>query len=132
MGTNYYLRRKPCKECKRLEDELHIGKSSAGWCFGLHVIPEEGLSNLKDWVEKWKEGTIFDEYGRQIKHLEMLDIITNRGFGYREHNQEEERNFHKMNHSEPGPNNLVRSKIDRVHCIGHGLGTWDFITGEFS
>ena len=37
-----------------------------------------------------------------------------------------------MNYAEPGPNGLVRAKINGVHCIGHGEGTWDYITGEFS
>ena len=40
--------------------------------------------------------------------------------------------FHKANHSEPGPKGLLRHKLDPQHCIGHGHGTWDLIVGEFS
>lgn len=38
MGTNYYLHSQdPCEHCGRSYPELHIGKSSAGWVFALHV-----------------------------------------------------------------------------------------------
>jgi len=48
MGTNYYLvknERPPCPCCERtyVQERLHIGKSSGGWCFALHVIPEMGM-----------------------------------------------------------------------------------------
>ena len=127
MGTNYYLNIK--------DDVLHIGKSSGGWCFSLHVIPELNINNLDDWKNKWKNKSIIkNEYGDKISKKEMLDIITNRYFnrvdnefyGYR--NEEE---FHIINHSEPGPNGLVRHKVNDM-CVGHGEGTWDYIIGEFS
>ena len=42
MGTNYYLHRprtNECEHCGRADEAppLHIGKSSSGWCFSLHV-----------------------------------------------------------------------------------------------
>ena len=37
MGTNYYLETDACDKCGRGDGPLHIGNSSAGWCFALHV-----------------------------------------------------------------------------------------------
>jgi hypothetical protein len=42
-----------------------------------------------------------------------------------------EAEFHRANQSERGPNNLLRSKIDGVHCVGHD-GMCDLIAGDFS
>jgi len=131
MGTNYYLEFDICPTCKRGSKHLHIGKSSAGWCFGLHVIPEEGINSLEDWQERWKsiKTTIRDEYRQEYGKNEMMRIITERAWVRKEDLAEQ---WYQENHAEPGPNNLVRHKIDGRHCIGHGKGTWDLITGEFS
>lgn len=126
MGTNFYI--------KRPDDglDLHIGKSSAGWCFALHVYPEAGLNNLDDWEELLYEPyiTIEDEYGRRITPTDMLNCITNRSWAPALDLYDQA--FHDQNGSEPGPNGLVRSKIDGVHCIGHGEGTYDYVVGDFS
>ncbi len=54
MGTNYYLHEKPdCECCGRPFEALHIGKSSSGWCFSLHVMPEDMINTLDDWRSKW-------------------------------------------------------------------------------
>ena len=136
MGTNYYwYKEKPCPTCGRSDAPLHIGKSSAGWCFALHVIPEEGIKDLPDWIERFKSGRIEDEYGRDISAEDMVSTITKRGmgrpkervpFGYSSWEA-----FHSSNQSCDGPNGLVRAAIGR-HCSGHGEGTWDLIGGEFS
>ncbi len=126
MGTNYYLH-------KPLGQKLHVGKSSGGWCFALHVI-ENGPRNLKDWTTLFKRpNKIVDEYGRKISRKEMLSIITDRTWkkndvpvGYKDWED-----FHRYNYSEDGPNGLVRCKIDG-RCIGHEDGTWDLVTGDFS
>ena len=115
---------------------MHIGKSSYGWCFSLHVgkwlndsddAPE--AHTLEDWQALWnREGwVIVDEYQRTVTPEEMFSIITERGgehtsIGF---------DYHR-NHAEPGPNNLVRHRIDGRHCVGHGGGTYDYIPGEFS
>jgi len=63
MGMNYYVEEKPACECCGCKyEQIHIGKSSAGWCFSLHVIPEMGLNNLEDWVNFLKDKAIVDEY----------------------------------------------------------------------
>lgn len=111
MGTNFYLTSKPCECCGRVDEPLHIGKSSDGWAFALHVYPENGINNLDDWKIKLKkeDGLIFDEYDRVWNYDEMIDKITNRSH----------------------PNGLRRSHVDGWHCIGNGEGTYDYIIGEF-
>lgn len=139
MGTNYYLieRKNICPTCGRADEkELHIGKSSAGWCFSLHVIPEEGLNNLADWEKRFfLDGIteIKNEYHELVSKKEMLSIIADRSwkeqespYGYRDW-----ADFHRSNYSTAGPKGLVRHAIGS-HCIGHGEGTWDLVTGEFS
>lgn len=141
MGTSYYLfEKEPCKCCGRDFPAKHIGKSSVGWVFALHVIPEENINDIDDWVKLWSQpkAIIKDEYDRVITAHRMLEIIKNRNhaeywdnkpqkpFGY--NNWWE---FHKENESFEGPNGLLRGRLsDR--CIKHGNGTWDCYTGEFS
>lgn len=110
MGTNYYLEEKsPCECCNRGYDNLHIGKSSMGWVFSLHVIKGE-IETLDQWKDRWsKEGVrIVNEYGDTLTPDEMLKVITNR--------------------SHPG--GLQRHHT--YNTLGRGEGTWDYITGEFS
>lgn len=137
MGTNYYLQSEPpCKLCGHKKDDKHIGKSSCGWCFALHVYPDEGINDLFDWQRVWHGKIIIDEYGKIVSEEDILKIITIRHsdktnwdekpYGY--HSWDD---FHRDNHSQQGPNGLVRSKI-QGHCIGHGAGAWDLIDGEFS
>jgi len=114
MGTNYYLHQKPdCECCGRPFKPLHIGKSSGGWCFSLHVMPEDNINTLDDWMRLWNEPETFvrDEYGEKISIVDMEKKITER-----------------MWHGEFP----MRHEMDGWHCIGHGEGSWDYITGEFS
>lgn len=147
MGTNYYWRSNPCPACKHVAEEIHIGKSSAGWCFALQVFPDEPdkPQNLEDWKRLFKssDGDIFDEYGREIGSVEMLDAIANRAWekSIEDLLKEDPMNLYRgaslqqfldQNQAELGPNNLLRSRIDGRHCIGHGEGTWDLIASDFS
>lgn len=136
MGTNYYLETEVCPHCHRSAERLHIGKSSAGWCFSLHVDAEISINSLDDWRERWSapRSRIVDEYGRQYTPQEMVDCITKRHRersptpGYYPSWDE----FHRRNSSEDGPNGMIRSRIDGLRCVGHGDGTYDLIVGEFS
>lgn len=143
MGTNYYVRIDvPCCEtCNRpldeLDEELHIGKSSMGWVFALHVIPESRLDTWNDWKIFLKDKKIFDEYGKEIPLEQLTSVVTKREG--REKNWNEPpafyntwEVFHECNHSIIGPKNLLRAQIDGRHCVGHGPGTWDYIAGDFS
>ena len=127
MGTNYYLHledKPKCESCGRETEPLHIGKSSYGWVFSLHVIPEKGINSLQDWEKLWnsKGAKIQDEYSDDISPEEMKQSITNRcmeeslehkkwgGNEFCSYDSEEQ--FHQSNNSMRGPNNLVRSKLD--------------------
>ena len=138
MGINYYFNREVCESCGRAEEVLHIGKSSAGWCFSLHVDEFAGINSLDDWLELFKEpnSVIENEDGEVLSNSEMQNIICCRKseetfdkvpYGYKSWEE-----FHRSNHSEPGPNGLLRHKIDSGFCVGHGSGTWDLLPGEFS
>jgi len=147
MGTNFYWKQEekpPCECCQRpfIQETIHIGKSSLGWCFSLHVTDE--IKSLDDWKKVWetKPGFIEDEYGDRISVEEMLDRITNRE-GKNEFNKPLKDpfnhyfswdHFHQRNYSQPGPKGLLRHKVNDPpnHCVGHGEGTWDLITGYFS
>ena len=135
MGTNYYLVEDVCECCGKGEQTKHIGKSSGGWNFGLHVDSE--VKNLDDWKKIFNHQfcSIVDEYGKTIGIEEMLEIIEKRSwhtkqdkpFGYASWES-----FHQLNHSEEGESGLLRHQVDGHHCVGHGEGTYDYIAGEFS
>lgn len=140
MGTNYYLSSSDrCTHCGHdAGEELNIGKSSGGWCFSLHVIPDRGINSLDDWRKLWSEPgrVIRDEYQKVLTPAEMEDVILNRSrsstkipLGYDSWDA-----FHRDNDSEPGPNGLLRHKCPGRYkiCVGHGDGTYDYMTGDFS
>lgn len=129
MGTNFYLKVKdppgPCHACGHTPAQpksIHIGKSSAGWCFSLHVYPEDleqvtdqgppRPQSLEDWRVRF-EGPKFmieDEYDNPITAKEMMSIITERAQGLRRH------------------------PVHDGHCLGPGPddATYDLIIGWFS
>lgn len=138
MGTNYYLHRNACQHCKASRDRLHIGKSSGGWCFSLAIHPDEGINDLSDWIPLLQDNSnaIVNEYGDELSAESMLAVIKNRDrggsctsppIGYRDWQE-----FHQLNCSCEGPNGLLRHKLDHIHCVKHGEGTWDCIAGSFS
>ena len=69
---------------KVLYVELHIGKASAGWHFGLCIYPELNINNLEDWKREFNVSgnKIYDEYYVNsddcVSIDDMLDTITNR------------------------------------------------------
>lgn len=81
---------------KEFYQEIHIGKSSAGWRFGLCVYPTENpkykgqewneqylekpIESLADWVKLFntKGNVIVDEYGDEVTVENMVDKITHR------------------------------------------------------
>lgn len=103
MGVNYYL-----KNQKTL-DTIHIGKSSAGWAFTLHIDPENGISSLEDWQKLWNTPgwVIMDEYDHVIDVPTMENLITNRP---RKH--------------------MLRYNFGDV-IVNHDV-TYDMVTGNFS
>jgi hypothetical protein len=119
------------------ERGVHIGKSSAGWVFSLHVYPAmPGFpQSLDDYRKCFADGwVIHDEYGGLVEPAEMLRRIVDRT-GYPD-GQSPWTPGQLRNHAhgcEVGPRGLARSKISPDHCIGHGPGeeTYSLIVGEF-
>jgi hypothetical protein len=135
MGINYYFYSKPpCPHCGLLGDKVHIGKSSYGWCFSLHVAhqpPHYDEENLPfDW-DGWKEliksGYVQDEDGAPVTAEDMINIVECRTGSKIVWSDD----MYAMNSAVPGPANLARHALGR-HCVGHGTGTWDYIVGTFS
>lgn len=128
MGTNYYIQFPECPTCKHAPERKHIGKSSAGWYFSLHVYPEKGIKELDDWLPLFLKEKIVDEYGKPINIVEMLGVIL---FRYRP-GPEPQPTWD--NSIEAGNHGLVRSPIDGKRCIGHGKNNlpYELCVGEFS
>ena len=133
MGTNYYLEEKaPCQSCGRGFERKHIGKSSGGWVFALHVEPDNGIHDLPDWVALWSApgARIFDEYGKQLTPDEMLLKIVGRIGSTPRANFTQQ--WLTENGAEPGPFGLARSRVSGLGCMAHGAGTYDLHDREFS
>ena len=144
MGTNYYSVKRDLDyenveslwALERGDDVIHIGKSSAGWCFSLHIIPEMGINTLEDWIRMFIEPDriIINEYRETVSFVDMMRIITARR-GRDDPGRPPTPEFLEGNHAVPGPSGLVRHKIEPTMgggCVGHGEGTYDYIDGEFS
>lgn len=134
MGTNYYLEsypRPPCDKCGRPyeQERKHIGKSSAGWVFALHVYPEEGINDLPDWWDRWNmPGAIIkDEYGKTVSPNEMLACVLAR-FGARNRPDQDDA-WYAVNQAQRGPYGLARARIDGRRVLGWGNGTYALHTG---
>lgn len=111
--------------------DRHIGKSTNGWVFSLHIYPEEGIKTFTDWLLLLKDPAkvIVDDRGREVSVEEMVRVITER------QGDQETRSVlfdYSRNRAEPGPHNLVRRRIDYMLCVGHGEGTYDYLVGDFS
>jgi len=129
MGTNYYAEFDACETCVRCRDKLHIGKSSAGWCFSLNAFPDRGIKDLPDWMDLWEKPDvrIIDEYGcEKTKEDMVLTIMARVG---RSRMTDPDRRWLSENHAVLGPFGLARHKIDGL-CIGHGSGTYDLMDGS--
>jgi hypothetical protein len=136
MGTNYFLHSEQCPHCGiEQKDTMHLGKSSAGWCFSLHVYPD---LDLIDWHDMWsyisfcveEQGhEIKDEYGEAILPEVFFAIVWDRHA-----KQLHDAEWLRMNHAQPGPFGLARHLVDGQHCIGHAgqYAPIDYIVGEFS
>jgi len=144
MGTNYYLHEDVCEHCGRGGKKTHIGKSSWGWCFSLHVQdepwrdPEDTIKSLEDW--KWRldrpKTVVRDEYGDTVSRDEMIEIITERtGNVTKEYVEKYNESIRGLMFQTPvtfHPNGLMRHGVDGSHCVGNGEGPWDLCRGEFS
>ncbi len=142
MGTNYYAH--------AITDDgptrLHVGKSSLGWCFALHVHPEHNINGLDDWraVMGRPSTEIVDEYGDNHTPAEMLATITERSWpgqqsadlvavlaDYGIPKLRDDR-WWADNHAVPGPNGLARHTHDAALPPNPATDTYDLCRGDFS
>ena len=74
MSTNYYA------TVAATGEELHLGKSSAGWVFAVRVYPHLQLNTLYDWIALLAQpgNTVRDEYGRTVELPDLLNTVMNR------------------------------------------------------
>ena len=75
MGTNFYVVFNECSHCGRYDNELHIGKSSFGWCFHFQGYKHLGLVSWQDWKEYLKDKVIKDEYGDTMDYSYFVNLI---------------------------------------------------------
>ena len=75
MSTNYYVHYDKCESCDYQRERLHIGKSSAGWCFSLRIHTHLGIYNLTDWIIYWQGRTIVNEYGHTVTSRQVYNVI---------------------------------------------------------
>ncbi len=146
MGTNYYLHYNEevvgeccsCGQTIKKQKIRHLGKSSGGWHFALHVYPDEMICDFDDVLNEIKRarasgGVVKDEYNVEYTFDEFFDVVTKRSraekVDYSWYGSK--KRFLDSNSAEEGLNNLVRARVGR-HCIGHGEGTYDYFVGEFS
>jgi len=138
VGLNYYVELEKCPCCGHAKRRLHLGKMSSGWVFALHVIPEEGLGSLYDWdqfLDKTR-AAIIDAGGRAVDWPTLRHQIKTRRWEMpwepgADSRYKSEKEFLQMNQAERGPRNLLRSKIDGIHCVGHD-DMCDLLVGDFS
>jgi hypothetical protein len=109
--------------------KLHIGKSSAGWVFALHVYPEHDLITLGDWLNRWEEGIgeegqIQTEFGTTVSLNVMLEQITRRRW-----DKARLPEWWEANDAEAGPNGLARRRRARPAPPGC---TWEYLEEDFS
>ena len=157
MGTNYYLLNPPPKYQLEGARDLHIGKSSMGWAFSLHVDPVIGLDGWEEWEEvlERKKSKIVDEYERPVAFMELRDYILNRpaqpkltdkafqpprgdnasklmmwSIVWGSYKNADD--FLRKNHAWQDHNGLLRHEVDGRHCIWNSVAyTFDAVTGVF-
>lgn len=96
MGTNYYAKkRKPRIIFKRVYDEIHLGKSSAGWKFCFQETDEiKSYEDFLKWLDKnEKDYKIINEYGREVKKEDLIELINSLQKNENEDNFEYQKNI---------------------------------------
>lgn len=102
MGTNYYLHKDFCPCCGRPNEEIHIGKYSAGWKF---LFKKHPFIKSKSDLDKFLEtGTIYTEYCKPVTLTDFKLLV--------------EKHQNDMEHSELGKE---YTEID-----GYDFLDWDF------
>jgi hypothetical protein len=114
MGTNYYIKQKKCKTCGNTPDEIHLGKSSAGWQFTFQFNGGRYYKNMPEMKEWTKGKKIYDEYGKYVGHGTFWKMVKEK--------QEKE----KLNHAIEMAKDYPERSCDIV------IDGYSFTNAEFS
>lgn len=142
MGMNYYFRPDDvpainrnlalCLESRDFDaddwtPEIHLGKSSMGWAFLLHVYPGK-IDNWDEMVQYLSStpGRIANEVGVHVTVADFVSIVESR--------RETQNRSYRDSYSFYCPKmNLHRSRVNERWCIAnHESLPIDYITGYFS
>jgi hypothetical protein len=126
MGTNYYVKSERCNCCDHKPDDFHIGKSSYGWYFTMHVTYT--ITNFQDMLIFLVDNryNIYNEYGDKV---ELEDII--RTICCRSGNNTAENYYENSIYCELGQYGLVKFKVG-FGCIGSSeINPIDYVPGDF-
>ena len=80
MGTNFYTRENECKHCERYED-IHLGKSSAGWQFSFQYNGGKYYKNVEEMKGWLKDKEIRDEYNEKISYEDFWQKVESKKDG---------------------------------------------------
>lgn len=134
MGTNYYLKSKPCQSCGHSKTEKHIGKSSFGWQFHFRGYREDPLVCFKEWLVEMQDPNkmIVDEYGEIYSLDEFKTLIQDKKDGINHFNamnnlvmNEKEENYLKKHPSKQYGNHDY-SKSCWKDDEGYAFTDWEF------
>lgn len=140
MGTNYYAEVHSNEGVK----QLHIGKQSCGWAFGLHVEKRiyDGTvpSNYDEWVKLLKSNNtrIYDEYGDNLTSTMMIDIINLKKYkprtpeSVKKNIENQDRYFNKNQSAYIDSIGLLRRTHEYCFVDGNLHKRFDYVLGEFS
>lgn len=78
MGTNYQVTADPTCDNPAHIETLHIGKSSGGWKFSFHGIPERDLTSWAAWKAFIADKPVIDEYGQTLTLEEFTKVVEER------------------------------------------------------
>jgi hypothetical protein len=128
VGTNYYFR----------NDEgiyWHVGKSSLGWCFAMHVDKDlKDITDLIRYLDEFLPDKIVDNNGTEYTAAELLGVILLRGVGETPRSKRTD-TYLRTNHAVLGPQGLLRYEISVTsRCVGHAIAGLpvDYVAGDFS
>lgn len=102
MGTNFYYIEEVKFNSFILLNQIHIGKSSFGWCFGLRTCEENQLLTWDDWKMFLQHKQIVDEYNNPWSLHDFIKKVEDRPQDSKRH-----------------------SKIG--YCRRWGIGPWDMM-----
>src|SRR4030042_2095548 len=133
MTTDYYLHINNCVTCGKPEKIIQIGVQFSGRCFSLYTYENMNLISLYNWIDLmlFDSNTIFNEYREKLTINQMVKIITKPEIQSRDWSippcmYQSWEKYHEINGTERGPSGLLRNKIGKNNCVGHGPG-YDYI-----